>query len=132
MLDSVHESWEGRSFGRLIQFAVDGYVHDVRGLWDIPEVASYFKRVHVKYPYLLYWMGKESIPLYCRILTGGSPTDLARLLTAAFGHGNLLCERIFRDLMPDDQQGARQLAERLCELATDRIETALRCPESGA
>jgi len=124
----VAESLERGGFGKLLQFSVDGYTEDTRGLWDIPEVVSYFKSLHEKTPYLLFWMGKESVPLYCRILTGGSPTTLEKFLKDAFFSGIFICERMCNAQFPDDPSRAKQLSQVLIEEATKRIRDAMVSP----
>jgi hypothetical protein len=74
---------------------------------------------------ILLVIGRESIPLYCRILTGGSRTELAALLDDALGYGNSFCERVLRSLLRDDRQRAKQLAGGLIELAAERIRGSL-------
>ena len=121
----VQEAFKGNGFGRLLQFTTGGYAEDSQELWEIPEVVAYFEQLHEKKPYLLYWMGKECIPLYCRILAGESPEKLKQLLGDIYASGNFICEHTYRILMPDDPAGARQLSEELIRLASGRIQSAL-------
>lgn len=120
----VQEAFKGNGFGRLLQFTTGGYAEDNPELWEIPEIVTYFEQLHEKKPYLLYWMGKECIPLYCQILAGKSPQKLETLLRDIYASGNFICEHTYRILMPDDPARARQLSADLIRLASERIQSA--------
>ena len=120
----MQESFKGNGFGRLLQFTTDGYSADARPLWEIPEVVAYFKQLHEQKPHLLYWMGKECIPLYCLILAGQSAEKLEKLLLDIFASGNFICEQTYKILLPDEPARAAQLSEDLIREASRRIESA--------
>lgn len=122
----VQEAFKGNGFGRLLQFTIGGYAEDSQPLWVIPEVVAYFKQLQEKKPYLLYWMGKECIPIYCQILAGKSPEKLETLLRDIYASGNFMCEHIYHIRMPDDPARAGQLSENLIRLASERIKSALK------
>jgi hypothetical protein len=124
----MQDSFKGHGFGRLLQFTTDGYTADARPLWEIPEVVAYFKQLHEQKPYLLYWMGKECIPLYCLIVAGQSAEKLEKLLLDIFASGNFICEQTYQTLLPDEPARAAQLSEDLIREASRRIESAFKRP----
>jgi hypothetical protein len=96
---AIAETRESSSFPMLIQFTVDGYGADQRELWHIPEVVSYFRRLHEECPVLPCWLGKECILLYFQILSGGLIRGLAR---EAIRDGQLFCKNHLYGLDDDD------------------------------
>ena len=122
----MQDSFKEHGFGRLLQFTTDGYTADARPLWEIPEVVAYFNQLHEQKPYLPYWIGKESIPLYCLILAGQSAEKLEKLLLDIFASGNFICEQTYQTLLPDEPARAAQLSEDLIREASRRIESAFK------
>jgi len=66
-------------FSKII-LSIDGYNHDSRSLWQIPEVIDWFKELHINHPYAPIFLTPGSVQIYFMILTPVAKTITAHEL----------------------------------------------------
>ncbi len=57
----------GNSTYSTIILSINGYDHDPRSLWNIPEVVLWFKTLHNQMPYTPFFLSPGSVQLYFAI-----------------------------------------------------------------
>lgn len=64
---SIPQIKSGNSAYATIILSINGYDHDPRSLWDIPEVVLWFKTLHNQMPYAPFFLSPGSVQLYFAI-----------------------------------------------------------------
>lgn len=76
----------GRALIESLSIDIDGYSEDEREIWQIPEVTSFFYRLHKEVPTIEFWLTADSLKVFLKTAAAGIPqarkTELLQMSAA--------------------------------------------------